>query len=63
MIIRYIEVCPSCGQWNPWLKVSSRIVNGRRRQYVKCRRCGRKETVEYRMHDGKAPDSGTTSAG
>ena len=34
----------------------------RRRQYVKCRRCGRKETVEYRMQDGKAPDSGTTSA-
>jgi len=61
MIVRYIEVCPGCGQWNPWIKVSSRVVKGRRRQYVKCRRCGRKETVEYRMQDGSAPETGTTS--
>lgn len=59
MIIRYIEKCPACGQWNPWRKVSSRIVKGKRRQYVKCRRCGRKETVEYRQQEAAAPERGT----
>lgn len=49
MIVRTVEICPVCGQWSPWRKVSSRIVNGRRRVYVTCRRCGRKETVEYRL--------------
>lgn len=49
MIIREIERCPRCGQWNPWRKTSSRLVKGLRRLYVTCRRCGRKETVEYRL--------------
>lgn len=48
MIVREIEVCPRCGQYEPWRKVSSRIVRGVRRVYVKCRRCGAREMVEYR---------------
>ena len=47
MICREIEVCPKCGQWDPWRKVSSRIVNGIRRVYVACRRCGAREIVVY----------------
>ena len=48
MIVRNVEICPGCGQWMPWRKVSSRVVKGVRRVYVKCKRCGRAETIEYR---------------
>ena len=51
MIVRTIEICPSCGQWDPWRKISSRYFNRGDvvcRVYVKCKRCGRAETVEYR---------------
>lgn len=48
MIVREIEICPRCGQFEPWRKVSSRVVRGVRRVYVKCRRCGAREMVEYR---------------
>ncbi len=47
MIRRPIEVCPVCGQWNPWRKYSTRIVGGVRRIYVRCRRCGRREVIVY----------------
>lgn len=47
MIRRPVEVCPICGQWNPWRKYSTRIVNGLRRIYVRCRRCGRREVIVY----------------
>lgn len=56
MIVREIEVCPVCGQWNPWRKVSSRIVKGRRRIYCVCARCGRKETIEYRAREDLRPN-------
>jgi len=61
MIYRNIEICPQCGQWNPWRKVSSRVVKGCRRIYVKCCRCGRRETVEYRTGEPSAPERGTIS--
>lgn len=48
MIVREIEVCPKCGQWNPWRKVSSRTAGGVKRVYVRCFRCGKRETIEYR---------------
>ena len=56
MIVRAIEVCPVCGQWMPWRKVSSRIVKGVRRQYVRCKRCGRPETIEYRQIEQEGGD-------
>ena len=55
MIVRQIEKCPVCGQHDPWRKVSSRVVKGERRLYVKCRRCGRKETIVYRDQSEVAP--------
>lgn len=48
MIVRKIEICPICKQVDPWRKVSTRTAKGVKRVYVKCRRCGAKETVEYR---------------
>lgn len=51
MIIREIEICPRCGQYNPWRKGSrgkSLVVNGERRLYVFCRRCGKREVIVYR---------------
>lgn len=48
MIIRYIEVCPKCGQWMPWRKVTTKFVKGEKTQYSKCCRCGAKETIVYR---------------
>ena len=56
MIVRNVEKCPKCGQWDPWRKVSSRTVKGLKRVYVKCKRCGCRETVEYR------PESPSDSA-
>ena len=47
MIVRNIEKCPKCGQWQPWRKRATKIVRGQRRVYVKCRRCGHHETVIY----------------
>lgn len=61
MIYRYIEVCPQCGRWDPWRKVSSKLVKGRRRIYAKCVKCGRKETIEYRPQEPTAPERGTIS--
>ena len=61
MIYRNVEKCPACGQWNPWRKVSTRVVKGRRRVYAVCRRCGKKETIEYRMQEAPAPERGTIS--
>lgn len=48
MLIRNIEICPRCGQWMPWRKVSTKIVKGERTQYSRCCRCGMKETIIYR---------------
>lgn len=48
MIVRPLETCPRCGRINPWRKYASRIVNGERRVYVACARCGKKECVVYR---------------
>lgn len=59
MIVRTIEVCPKCGQWEPWRKVSSKLVKGRRRVYAKCCRCGARETIEYREREAAAPKTGT----
>lgn len=59
MIVRNIEICPGCGRWDPWRKVSTRIVKGRRRVYAKCVKCGRRETIEYRLPEVSAPERGT----
>ena len=59
MIIRPVEICPKCGQWMPWRKVSSRVVNGERRLYVRCVRCGAKETIAYSQQEPPAPERGT----
>lgn len=48
MIVRTVEVCPKCGKHDPWRKYSTRYVNGQRRIYVKCMRCGAKDVVVYR---------------
>ena len=50
MIIRAVEICPKCHQYDPWRKTTSRIVKGERRLYVKCRRCGQKETIVYQKY-------------
>lgn len=47
MITRNLEVCPKCGQYDPWRKYSTRVVRGQRRVYVKCKRCGRREVIVY----------------
>ena len=57
MIRRAIEVCPRCGQWQPWRKYSTRIVDGQRRVYVRCRRCGKRETVVYYLPGSAAETS------
>ncbi len=49
MIVRILEVCPRCGQYDPWRKYSTRILGGIRRTYVKCCRCGAREVVVYRL--------------
>lgn len=48
MIIRNLEVCPKCGQWNPWRKRRSLVVKGERRIYVVCKSCGAKDIIVYR---------------
>ena len=48
MIIRKLEICPRCGKTMPWRKYSTRIVQGERRIYVRCLRCGAKNVVIYR---------------
>lgn len=68
MIVRKIEVCPKCGKWDPWRRYSSRVVNGERRNYVKCVNCGAKEVIICRSDASEAsgkpaetrklPDSG-----
>ena len=57
MIVREIEVCPKCGQWNPWRKVSSRTALGVKRVYVRCFRCGKRETIEYRAPACSVPSA------
>lgn len=47
MIRRTIEICPRCGQWQPWRKYSSRVVEGQRRIYARCKRCGKREVICY----------------
>ena len=51
MIVREIEVCPQCGQYDPWRKYSTRTIRGQRRIYVKCKRCGLRDVVVYKKRD------------
>lgn len=48
MIVRKIERCPKCGQIDPWRKYKTATVNGECRRYVKCKRCGKRETMVWR---------------
>lgn len=48
MVTRKIEICPNCGQWDPWRKYSSKVVKGQRRMYVRCKRCGKREVVIFK---------------
>ena len=59
MTIRYIEICPKCGQWMPWRKMTTRTVKGERRQYSKCCRCGARETIVYKQRTPTVPEPGT----
>ena len=47
MIRRTIEICPRCGQYMPWRKYSCHKVQGQKRVYVKCWRCGKREVILY----------------
>lgn len=62
MIVRNIEICPACGQWDPWRKVSQYFgADGSKYVYVKCKRCRRKEVIRYLPPTAAAeisPDSG-----
>lgn len=58
MIIRSLEFCPHCGQLNPWRKYSTRCLRGKRRVYVKCRRCGATDVVIYVADKRKLPQWG-----
>lgn len=55
MIRRYIEVCPKCGQFKPWQSYSTRVVHGQRRQYVRCKRCGKRDVIVYFQPPDKPP--------
>ena len=51
MITREIEICPHCGQFDPWRKGKrgkSLTIKGERRLYVSCKRCGAHEVIVYR---------------
>ena len=54
-ITRYIEVCPRCGGWSPWRKVTtfSYPEKGEKRQYVECRHCGKREVILWRAPQKK----------
>lgn len=51
IIRRQVEVCPFCGQWDPFRKGNGRSVTDRRtglrRIYGFCKSCGRKLVVQY----------------
>ena len=50
IVRRKTEVCPACGQFNPWRKTKkgkTLIVHGKRRSYVYCRRCGAAAVLIY----------------
>ena len=52
MIVRYVERCPNCGQWEPWRQYAKKLrgLGGDEvaRKYVKCRRCGYREVISIR---------------
>ena len=55
MITREIEICPHCGQFDPWRKGKrgkSLTIKGERRLYVICKRCGAHEVIVYRKKKG-----------
>lgn len=54
MILRTVEICPNCKQWDPWRQYAQlpndKLQPGEvRRIYVRCRRCGKTETISYRL--------------
>lgn len=55
MIVRYLEKCPQCGQWDPWRQYAKKVrglgTGEVLRKYVKCRRCGRLEVISVRQKD------------
>jgi RNase P subunit RPR2 len=56
MITREIEICPHCGQFDPWRKGKrgkSLTIKGERRLYVVCKRCGAHEVIVYRKKKGQ----------
>ena len=52
MIVRYVDKCPNCGQWEPWRQYAKKLrglgSDEVARKYVKCRRCGFKEVISVR---------------
>ena len=52
MIVRYVEKCPACGQWEPWRQYAKKlrglVGDEVARKYVKCRRCGFREVISVR---------------
>lgn len=57
MIVKFFDACPDCGQWDPWRQYSTRIIAGQRRNYVKCRRCGKKEVIVWLKKKRLLPES------
>ena len=58
MFRRQIEVCPACGQWEPWRKVTTHIVRGQKRVYVECFRCGFRDVAVYVPPPAQKPIDG-----
>lgn len=47
MIRRFIEICPKCGQYDPWRTYKSLVVRGQKRAYVACKTCGTTDVIVY----------------
>ena len=59
MIIRYMEICPKCGQWDPWRQYAKKLTglgpSEVARKYVICRRCSHHEVISVIRRDQPSP--------
>lgn len=46
-IIRQVEVCATCGAWDPFRKRRTVHRDGRKRVYLVCSRCGAHAVATY----------------
>jgi translation initiation factor 2 beta subunit (eIF-2beta)/eIF-5 len=47
VVLREMEVCPTCGQVDPWRVRGGSLRAGRRVLYAKCRACGQTATIRF----------------